>query len=438
MIVTLAVIVVLIVINALYVAAEFAAVSVRRSRIQQQAEDGDRLARMLLPTLEDSHRLDHYIAACQIGITLSSLILGAYGQAALQPVIAPLFQRLGGMQPVAAVSASATVILLALTGLQMVLGELIPKSVALQFPTAVARYTVLPMQWSLRLLSWFIVVLNGSGVAILRLLGFQDTGHRHIHQPEEIDYLIAESRKGGLLEPDEHLRLRRALHLGVTQVEEIMVPRVRIQGVEIDTPFDELVRIAAESPYTRLPVYEESLDRIVGMLHIRELAVQALDGKADARELMRPIPFIPEGLSAERALERLREGRQYMAVVVDEFGGTAGLVTLGDILDEIFGGLADEFKHEERQPERLPDGRVRLPGAMRRDEVEPWIGTEWEGEAHTVGGLIVERLGYVPDPGERIVIDGVPVEIERVRRTVLDSIVVGPFEEEAEGSEEER
>lgn len=429
MIVVLGVVLLLILVNALYVAAEFAAVSVRRSRIQQQAEDGDGLARRLLPVLEDSQRLDQYIAACQIGITLSSLVLGAYGQVRLQPLIAPLFERLGGMQDVAAASSSATVILLGLTGLQMILGELIPKSLALHFPTAIARYTVLPMQWSLRLLSWFIVVLNGSGTLLLRLLGVKEVGHRHIHLPEEIDYLIAESRKGGLLEADEHRRLHKALHLGVLQVEEIMVPRVRILGIEVDTPFEEVLRIAAESPYTRLPVYEESLDRIIGMIHIRDLASRALNGPCpEIRELIRSVAFVPEGLTAERVLERLRDEKQHMAIVVDEFGGTAGLVTVGDVLDEIFGGLADEFKIEEAVPERLADGRVRLPGSMRLDEAATWIGVEWEGDVHTVGGMVVERLGRFPEPGERVVIDGVPVEVERVSKAVIDTVLAGPVE----------
>lgn len=433
-IVTAAVILLLIFINALYVAAEFAAVSVRRSRVQQRAEDGNSLARRLLPIIQDPALLDRYIAACQIGITISSLVLGAYAQATLAPALTPLFARFGGLQEIVAQSAAAAVVLVGLTGFQMVFGELVPKSLALQFPTAMAFYTVIPMQWSLRLLSWFIAILNGSGIAILRLLGFDSTGHRHIHSPEEIEYLIAESRKGGLLEPAEHERLRKALHLGVIQVEEVMVPRTRMEAIEFDTPFNEVVRIVAESPFTRLPVYKETPDRIVGILHVQDVARRALAGDAPPLQaLLRPVVVVPEGLSAERALERLREEKHHMAIVVDEFGGTAGLVTLGDILDEIFGGIADEFKQEEARPERLPDGRVRLPGSMRLDEVEPWIGTRWEGESHTVGGFIMERLGHIPQAGERAVIDGAEVEIERLAGRAVDSILAKPstLEEEA-------
>lgn len=414
----------LIVINALYVAAEFAAVSVRRSQIQQQAEAGDRLARLLLPVLEDPHRLDRYIACCQIGITISSLVLGAFGQVSLQPVLAPLFERFGRMQEVAAISAAATTILLVLTAFQMILGELVPKSLALQFPSGVARYTVVPMRWSLRLLSWFIAVLNGSGNAILHAFGVRPTGHRHIHQPDEIDYLISESRKGGLFDADEHQRLRRALRLGVRRVEEIMVPRVHVHAVEAASTFAEVARLAADSPYTRLPVYEGSLDRIVGMLHMREIALHALDGVSDLRPLVRRIAVIPAGLSVDRVLQRLRDEKQYMAVVLDDHGGTAGLVTLTDLLDEIFGGLTGEFAPAGLGAERLPDGRVRLPGAMRLDEAESWVGAIWEGESYTVGGLVLEKLGRMPEPGDRVVIEGVPVVVERVDRAI-ESVVAG-------------
>jgi CBS domain containing-hemolysin-like protein len=426
MLLTFAIVLLLVSVNALYVAAEFAAVSVRRSRIQQAAEDGDRLARQLLPVLEDPHRLDRYIACCQIGITLSSLILGAYGQVALQPVLAPLFERFGGMAEVGAASAAATTVLLVLTAFQVVLGELFPKSLALQFPTAVARYTVIPMRWSLRLLTWFIAVLNGSGNAILRSFGVRPSGHRHIHQPDEIDYLISESRKGGILDADEHLRLRRALQLGVRRVEEIMIPRVHIQAVAARTSFAELARIAAASHHTRLPVFDGSLDRITGLLHLRDLAARALEGRTDLEDLVRPIAVIPASASVDQALARLREAKRYMAVVVDEHGGTAGLLTMSDVLDEIFGGLASEFDDDEPVPERLADGRVRLPGSMRLEEAESWVGAVWEGDAYTVGGLVLEKLGHLPEPGETVIIEGIPVQVERVERAV-ESVLAGPL-----------
>ena len=408
----------------LYVAAEFSAVSVRRSRIQQRAEEGNWLAQRMLPFIQDAASLDRYVATCQIGITISSLVLGAYGQARLAPLLVPYLERFGGMQGVAAQSTAAAVVLTALTVLAMILGELVPKSLALQFPTRLALFTVLPMEASAKLLSWFIGFLNGSGQAILRMLGISESGHRHIHAPDEIEYLIAESRDGGYLEPDEHDRLRKALRLGVTSVEQVMVPRTRIQAVAAGTPPEELVRIALASPYTRLPVYQDTLDQVVGYLHVQDIVRQEMGAGSIA---LRPVLYVPEGLSVDRVLERLRAERQHMALVSDEYGGTAGLVTVGDILDEILGGVADEFKPAEAGPERLPDGRLRFPGSMRRDEAAMWVGAEWEGESSTVAGLLMEHLGRLPRAGEKLVIEDVPVEVEAMNGRMVTSVLAGPF-----------
>lgn len=419
-----AVLLLLVAINALYVAAEFAAVSVRRSRIQQQAEDGNRLAVRFFPYVADGQKLDRFVATCQIGITISSLVLGAYGQTALAPRLSPLFESWGGMEALAAQSTAAVVILLALTAFQMILGELVPKSLALQFPTAVALYTVVPMQWSIRLLSWFITVLNGSGLAILRLLGVRETGHVHIHTPDEIEYLIAESREGGLLELDEHTRLREALRLGVTTVDEVMVPRTSITGIEASTGFPEVLRIAAESPYTRLPVFDGTLDHITGYLHVQDIARSALSGR-ETLPLHKPM-VIPQGMSLERVLERLRAERQHMALVADEYGGIAGLVTVGDILEDIFGPIVDEFKPAAPAAVRLADGTTRLPGSLRLQAAADLIGADWEGESATVAGFVMERLGRIPKPGEQLVIEHVPVKIERMAGRTVISILAGP------------
>ena len=251
MLVAAAIIGALILLTALYVAAEFAAVGARRSRLRRLAEDGDGLAARVLPVLEDPRELDRYIAASQVGITLCSLILGAYAQAAIAPHAVPLLQGPFGLEPGTAESTAAIVVLLLLTTLAMILGELVPKSLALQDPTRTARYTVLPMQWSLRVFSWSIKLLNGSGILILKLLGVPSTGHRHVHSPEEIELLIAESRDGGLLEPEEQVRLHRALRLGLRTAKQLMVPRARLVAIDVDTPFEEVLRIVAASPYSR-------------------------------------------------------------------------------------------------------------------------------------------------------------------------------------------
>jgi putative hemolysin len=428
----------LIALTALYVAAEFAAVSVRRSRIRQRAEQGDAAALRLLPYLDDPQALDHYIAACQIGITLTSLIIGAYGQASLAGPLAGVIQRVSSLSESSARSTAAVVILVVLTVLAMVLSELVPKSLALQFPTQVALRTSLPMRWSLIVFSIFIRFLNGSGNLALRAMGVQPVGHRHIHSPDEIDLLIAESRDGGLLEPDEHRRLRRALQLGIRPARHLMVPRQEIVGVEIDTPIDDVLMRMAMTPYTRLPVYRGDIDHVEGLLHTKDLFRGYLDSGRlrSIRELMRPILMVHESVTADRLLTLMRERRSHAAIVMDEFGGVAGLVTLDDVLTEVMGEIADEFRVNEPRPEKLDDGRVRLPGWLRLDEAEPWIGMLWEGEADTVGGRVMEELGHVPRTGETVEIDGVRVEVESVSGHAVASILATPWEPDGRRADE--
>jgi putative hemolysin len=426
MLLACAVIVGLILLTGLYVAAEFAAVSARRSRLRRMAEDGNLLAARLLPVLEDPRELDRYIAASQVGITLSSLILGAYGQATIAPRLAPLLERFSSMQQPTAESTAAAVVLIVLTTLAVIVGELVPKSLALQNPTATALFTVLPMQWSIRLFSWSIAFLNGSGVLLLKLMRVPTSGHRHVHSPEEIVLLIAESRDGGLLEPQEQVRLHRALRLGLRSARQLMVPRGRLMAVDEAMPFEEVLRLVAASPYSRMPVYRGSLDTIVGILHIKDVVtayVQA--GNLTVASLLRPIVRVSESMAADRLLAFLRERRSHQALVEDAAGSVVGLITLEDVLGELLGGVADEFKPPATRPIRLSDGRLRLPGQTRLDQATAPVRGAWSGPAETVGAYVVQALGRLPEPGEEVAIDGVQVEIEAVENDTVMSVIVG-------------
>jgi CBS domain containing-hemolysin-like protein len=415
----------LLLVNALYVAAEFAAVSVRRSRLHQLKEDGNVFAGWLLPIVESPAALDRYIAACQIGITISSLVLGAYAQATIAVRLAPYFTALGGLQQVAAESASTITVLLSLTVAQVVFAELVPKSLALQYPTQTSLYTLLPMLASQWVYRPFIKWLNGSGLLILRLLGAQHQAHRHIHSPDEIELLIAESRDGGLLEPDEHRRLQRALRLNLRQARQLMVPRKRISAISIDTPLNEVVSIVAQSPYSRLPVYRGTIDNIVGILRTKDLVrwfVEGVPGSTLA-QLIRSVPTVHESVTADRVLKDLRERRSHQALVVDEFGGTAGLLTLADVLTELLGHVGDEFRSGQPVSETLSDGRIRFPGEMGVDDAALVLETTWETGASTVGGLVTEALGHIPSEGDTAVVGDFEFEVERVKDRIPQSVV---------------
>jgi len=419
------VIVALILVNALYVAAEFAAVSVRRSRIQQLAADGNPLAAWLLPLIGSPAALDRYIAACQIGITLSSLVLGAYAQATIAWRLTPYFASIGGLSDVVAQSTSAAAVLLTLTVAQVILGELIPKTLALQYPTQTAIYTLIPMLPSMWVYRPFITWLNGTGLSVLKLLGVSQQSHRHIHSPQEIELLIAESRDGGLLEPDEHQRLLRALRLNLRQARQLMAPRRRVQAISVDTPMNEVISTVAESPYSRLPVYRDSIDNVVGILHTKDLVRWLVGdgGQTTLETLIRPIASVHESVTADRVLRHLRERRTHQALVVDEFGGTAGLITLEDVLSEFLGHVGDEFKPSAAYVEQLTDGRLRIPGRMAVDEASVQLGTSWDTDAATVGGMITEALGHLPVPDERVVIGTHVFEVERVAERAVESVI---------------
>jgi CBS domain containing-hemolysin-like protein len=333
---------VLIVANALYVAAEFGAVGARSSRIRRLSDDGNWLARLLLPFLETPAGLDRYVGVSQIGITLSSLILGAYAQATLSVPLAAVLQSWIALTEATSQSVAILTVLITLTAAQLILSELVPKAIALQYPTQTALLTVLPMRWSLFLFRPFIALLNGAALMLLRAAGTTEQAHRHLHSPEEIDLLIAESRDGGFLEPEEQQRLRRALHLGRRPVRDLMVSLDRLTMVPLEASWDDVVRTVTASPFSRLPVYSGTRDHVVGMLRVKDLAERyTKDGIVRLDRLIRPAVTVAQTLPADRAITELRERRVHSAIVDDGNGRALGLVTIQDLLGALLGTAQD-------------------------------------------------------------------------------------------------
>ena len=365
---SLLVIVFLILVSALYVAAELGIVAVRRSRVRQMAEEGHWLAARLLPVVEKPAELDRAIAASQIGITVSSLVLGAYGQATLAPLLADLLAGLGIAGMAAAESASAAIVLIVLTVVHMIFGELLPKSFALEFPTQTSLATIVPIGWSLKIFSPLLYLFNGSGLLLLKLLGVKPTRHHHVHSAAEIDLLIAEAPvSDDALDPEDRRRLRRALKLGTRRARDLMVPRDRIVALDIDAPPGLVMQVMAEAPYTRLPVYRSSLDQVTGFLHTKDVLLRQMGAggaPVAVRDLVRPIVSVPAQASADQVLVMLRERRVQLGLVVGERSETVGLITLEDVLSEVFGALSDELKDSKRRP--LGKRRRREPAEGQR------------------------------------------------------------------------
>ncbi len=349
----------LILVSALYVAAELGIVAVRRTRVKQMADDGHWLATRLLPVVDKPAELDRAVAACQIGITVSSLALGAYGQAALAPLLADLFSGVGLAGVAAAESAAAVVVLVVLTVVHMIVGELLPKSFALEFPTQVALATILPVTWSQRLFAPLLYLFNGSGLLLLRLFRVRPTRHNHVHSAGEIDLLIAEAEvSDDALDKEDRRRLRRALKLATRRARDLMVPRARIVALDIDSPPDEVMRLMADAPYTRVPVYRGSFDQVIGFLHTKDVLLRQMDpAPASVRDLVRPIVSVPEQAGADQVLVMLRERRVQLGLVTGDRGAVVGLITLEDVLSEVFGALSDELKDGLRRArKRAPAG----------------------------------------------------------------------------------
>jgi putative hemolysin len=432
-IVIVATVAIMIFFNALYVGAEFATVAARKTRINQLATEGSRPAQLLLPIVQDNHLLDRYVAACQIGITISSLVLGAFGQSAIASRLGePLTVLLQTAEPAliwlgmdtadllvetAAFSLAAILVLAALTVLQVMLGELFPKSVAVQYPEQVALAVIYPMLISLRLLKYFISFFNGSANVLLRLMGREIGDVRHgIHSPEEIEILMTESHEVGFLDEHERQMLRNALRMRELTARQVMLHRTRLVAAEADSTIVELMELALEAGFSRIPLYKESIDNIVGFVHIKDLFRLHVQGKTEIQPIIREVTYVPETLPVGQVWEILNTKRKYLAIVFDEYGGTAGVLTFEDLIEEIFGELQDEFDDEMKLVARGDEeGRIYyLRGDLLVSDVNEYLKLTLPTEADTLSGLAFSTLGRAPEVGDTLTFEGVTIQIEKM------------------------
>lgn len=430
MAVTLALVVLLMVVNGLCVAAEYSIVSARRSRIRAAAEAGGRLAQGLLPVLEQPPLKDRYISGCQLGITVTSLALGALAEGELASALLGWFGNRfgdGTAAGVAAHSAAVSAVLLVLSFVQVAFAEVLPKALALQHPNPVALATAPVVRFWLAVLRWPIALFTTSANLLLYVfrLPRPDQAHGHAYTPNEIQLLIDESGREGVLAASTSVRLQHALELQERPVRRLMVPRKNVFAVDIDKPVAEVVQAIMSSDFTRVPVYHGTIDEIVGAIHTKDLALRHVErGEVTSLDgLTRPVLYVPESTSAERLLADMRSKGVAQAIVLDEFGGMVGLVTLEDLLTDIVGSVR---RRAGLVPaiDRLPDGRLRIPGGMRLDQAARALGVDWEGYANTLGGFVIEHLGRVPQRGERVTIDGCELEVEGVQRNLVSALRV--------------
>jgi CBS domain containing-hemolysin-like protein len=416
----------LILLNGVFVAAEFAIVGAPRAAIDARAGQGDRLARLVQSVLRDPKRQDRYIATAQLGITLASLGLGMYGEHVLADAI---YHTLGSSgAPTWLLShglASATAVAV-LTYFHIVVGEMIPKSVALQHAEQLARWITPPMLWTKNLLFPIVVALNELGNLLLKAFGVNRRAQsaEQYYTPEELQLIVQESEELGALRAESGQMLQELFEFGDLTAGQVMVPRVRIVGIPIGTPHDRVRQMLAASPHTRYPIYEKDLDHIIGMVHIKDLLRLLLQNQSIAAEHARPIPVVPETAELDAVLALMRHDRTQMAVVIDEHGGTAGVVTLEDLFEEVVGEI-DEGPGAGAPVYRDREGRLRVPGTMRVDEVGREFDLDLEHEdVDSVSGLVLTLLGRPPVVGDRVRFDRLHFDVTAVKGHGVDECAV--------------
>jgi putative hemolysin len=421
-------IIILIAFNALYVLSEFSTVSARRARVAQEAEKGSRGAAYILSIIENPHKLDAYVATSQVGITLSSLILGFVGQGQLSEYLVPLLSSLGGLSEVSAQSISAFVVLFILSLFQVLLGELIPKNIGIQQPERFAILTSRPLQWSGWIFKPLIWLFNGSGILLMRFFKIEPSGeHGHIHSPEEIALLVEESGEGGAISHEEQVLLSNTLRMREAMVKQVMIPRASMLSIPDTLTVEQAFKIITDSPYSRLPVFNETIDNITHIIHLRDLFCALRRGEQDSslKKYLRPVLLVPETMQVKDVFALLQRRRFQVAIILDEYGGTFGMVTLEDLIEEIFGDLQDEFDPNLPDIQILSPTLIRVRGHYSIPELNAALHVEFpEDPADTVGGLVMAEIGRIPNIKESVVIQGFPFKVESMKGRAIASVLI--------------
>jgi len=406
----------LILLNGFFVAAEYALVTARRTRIIELLHQGNKRARAVLKITSDPPQ---FIAAMQLGVTLTSLGIGALGEHALSKAFDTWI-------------ATALAVLLAyliLTFFHVVIGELVPKGLALGHSEGTALWVSGPVRAFFTLFAPFVWVLRRATDVVLRVLGLESPGaEREPLSEAELRMLLSRSSQEGEIEHDEQQMIDKVFVFGDKEVADVMVPRPEVVAVSVTLPIEEALKSVLESPYTRYPVYRESIDDVIGVLHVRDLFTAVYDrGIAEVRieEIVRPPYIVPETKDLQALLHEFRRTNTHFAIVVDEYGGMAGICTLEDLLEEIVGEIEDEFDVAEEQIEQVDEDTYRIDGMFPIDEFNARFGTDLPDEDfHTLGGFVFGQLGRAPEPGDDVSYNGLRFDVLEVEGNRIEKLAV--------------
>ena len=429
----------LVMLNAFFVSVEFAAVASRRARIELLAESGNHSAAIVRTWLENPAARYRLIAASQLGITLVSLALGAIGENTFEALLAPLFENLAlpaylqRLVPLMAV-LPLFLSLVIVTSLHVVFGEQVPKVATLHDPERFALIAARPMRLFSVVFKWFVDLLDWATRKILSLVGLRMVGeHLTVYTVEDIKQILSESEEVGVIRTPERQMLDAIFDLGALVVRQVMIPRTEILAVEADTPLQEVIQLTSQSTYTKFPIYEDSPDQILGIVHVKDMirAMQSPDyASCTARTLAREPIFVPETISVNALLQQFRDNRQHIAIVLDEYGGTAGLVTLEDLLEEIVGEVSDPFDSLTPEIQTLPDGLILIDGLTLIEEVNQKLKLDLQDPNYdTIAGYMLGKLGRIPHTGDVVEGDGVRLRVENLDGMRIAQLSLRPLKD---------
>ena len=427
--------------EAIFVAAEIALVSIRRSRVEQLVDEGRPGARRVQRLLTDPGR---FLAVSQLGLTFIGFLASAFAAVSLSQTLATLLTGLG-LDSGTADGAALVIVTVVLALFTIVFAELVPKTLALANPERFALTLAVPIDVLGRILSPLVRLLTGITRWVTGLVGIDVNTEAQI-TAEELRLIVERGGEQGILEAEEEQMINAVIELGDRRLHEVMVPRIAIVGLPASATFDDAIDTVIEEGHSRVPVYESSVDEVVGILYAKDLLPflkSTARDRPSLRTLLRTPVFVPESMSIDDLLHEFQRRKVHIAIVLDEYGGTAGLVTIEDLLEEIVGEIQDEYDVEEPLVERLDDNRARVDGRASVDDlVELWdvkLQLEDEDEYDTVGGLVYHRIGGVPQPGDEVRVDGLRLTVETTDgRRVGKVLVVREREvsDESAGDEE--
>ncbi|MFD6392880.1 hemolysin family protein [Nocardia sp. NPDC060259] len=389
--------------TALFVAAEFSLTALERSTVEAAARAGDVRSRLVK---QAHHTLSFQLSGAQLGITITTLVTGFIAEPVLARLLDPLLDA-AGLSPSAAHGVALVVALILATSLSMIYGELVPKNIAIAKPMATARLTAGPMIGFSVMFKWLIRFLNGAANWIVRRLGIEPAEElRSARSPQELGSLVRTSALRGAMDQRTAQVMDRSLEFGERSAEDLMTPRVKVESLDRDDTIADLIAASARTGYSRFPVIDGDLDNALGVVHVKQAFTHPahLRKQIPLSKLAVAVPIVPASLDGDDVMERVRADGMQVALVVDEYGGTAGLVTMEDLIEEILGDVRDEHDEEERDVRRVSDGWD-CSGLMRIDEVSRATGYEApEGEYETLGGLVLTQLGRIPATGDEVVL----------------------------------